>query len=234
MTGRSEATTVTPPTTLLPPPYGTTVQPRDAAVRSSAATAAGSAGCATPSGTAPRRPVRSAIQSGRLWPRAWSTRARGSRSRPGAGPSSEPDPGYGDRRDDLVERRVGRPARRPDELPEERHRLVGDVLLDRIIAPAVPAPHREPPGISCAPGRSCAGPGGPARRPGLVARCRGGCRPSRRPRQNGGQGTAGQVGDGYGKWPAASSSSVRRAVARTSLRDSSSRSFGPRSPPSAA
>ena len=50
----------------------------------------------------------------------------------------------------LVQRSVDGPVGWPDELAEERHGPVRDVLLDGIVAPAVPAPHRQPPGISCA------------------------------------------------------------------------------------
>ena len=78
-TGRSPGRTVTPPTTLVPPPYGMTVAavaPRRgrAASRTSAAVAGGPRRPGLPR----RRPVRSATQSGRLWPRAWRTRSSGS------------------------------------------------------------------------------------------------------------------------------------------------------------
>ncbi len=89
MSGRSDGRAVTPPTTLVPPPNGRSAAPVRAARAISPAAAAASGGRATASGTTPSRPLRSAIQSGRLWPRACRTRTSGSTSRRASGSSRE-------------------------------------------------------------------------------------------------------------------------------------------------
>ncbi|MGC4118307.1 MAG: hypothetical protein QM765_27890 [Myxococcales bacterium] len=68
--GASPPAALTCPTTLVPPPYGMTRALTCAAQASRSRTSAELVGCATPSGMAPSRPLRTAIQSGRLWPRA--------------------------------------------------------------------------------------------------------------------------------------------------------------------
>ena len=67
------------------PPYGITRAPVSAAKRSTLRTSSRVAGRATPSGNVPTRPLRNAIQSGRLCPRAWRTRSSGSRDMSGCG-----------------------------------------------------------------------------------------------------------------------------------------------------
>ncbi len=81
ITGSGIGRTVMPPTTLVPPPYGTRRAPRSRARSMTDLTPSADCGRATASGTAPRRPERRAIRSGKDWPRAWRTRASGSRSR---------------------------------------------------------------------------------------------------------------------------------------------------------
>ena len=106
--GRSSSGSgVTPPTTLVPPPYGISAAPRSRARREELADGGGvrRAGRRRP-GTRPSRPLRSAIQSGRLWPRAWRIRSTGrARGRP-AGVVGERSTAAGRRR----RRRGARPA----------------------------------------------------------------------------------------------------------------------------
>ena len=135
----SSGSGVTPPTTLVPPPYGISVAPRRAAQPSRSRTSSRRRGRATASGTRPSRPLRSATQSGRLWPRACRTRSTGSIDRPGSAARR-------DWRDRVATtsssaRRAAAGRARPP--PRGGGRASADARRCRVfVDPAVPAPHR--------------------------------------------------------------------------------------------
>ena len=146
MIGRSEGRTVTPPTTLVPPPYGRSAAPVRSASANRSATAAGvgRSGDRIGHGAEPAAPQRDPVGQA-LAPGVADTRRAGPSSRRGSGARREA--GTPATTSSSVASRGG--VARPDERLEQVERARRQGRLDRLVAPPVPASHRPPPGVSC-------------------------------------------------------------------------------------
>ena len=127
---------------------------------SASLTSSSVSGKATPSAIGPTRPKRRRSQSSRLWP----TLARRRDFSVAADQAVVRQPGRADSGEDVGEGRILRRRRLADAFTEEIPARVGQARLDRLLAPAVPSPHRPHPSVAH-PHRPPSRPSGSRRRP---------------------------------------------------------------------
>ncbi len=156
--GRSPRPGVRWPTTLVAPPTGMAIAPVALAQSSVSPTSSSVSGKATPSTIGPTRPKRRRSQSSRLWPTLARRRDLASRLTRRWSGSRE-----GRFREDVGEGRILRRRRLADAFTKEIPARVGKARLDRLLAPAVPSPHRPHPSLAH-PHRPPSRPSGSRRR----------------------------------------------------------------------